>query len=1167
MAILSAVLGVSGCLSAGVTGPARPAMFEPGTRPGEYLAHGAKGSLRLTQAGIEFAASGRPIVTLTLPGAQAVAPVADERQTSVSHYYVGKNPEGWRMGVAHYGKVRYRGVYPGIDLVFYQAPAGSGSSFEYDFVVQPGADPGRIRMRFDGAEEIRLNAAGDLVAGDGWLKQHRPRIWQNGREIAGSFRLRRDRTVSFDIGAYDRTLVLMIDPVITYVSYVGGAGEDIANGVAVDAAGNVYVAGVSNAPDFQGTGSFPKRLTLLQFAFVSKFAPIAGGRTQLLYTIYLGDQTEDKPSTATAVTVDSSGNVIVVGRTVATGFPTKNAFQTQRGGEMDCRSDDTFTPVICSDAFLSKFSADGRTMVFSTYYGGKFTGLFNDVAADGAGGIYAAGIQAGNTDRTGTANAFQLSTAGASEDMVVTRWDPEGRLVYATYLGGSGGDNAHSIAVEKPGVVWVGGATNSTDMPMSEVNNGLHTRFTALVTSGYLARLDMNIRGPGALTYATYFNGTTNNTSLAKLFLDPAGQVVFCGATTSNIPVTATRMQNFGGFPVARSTGRDFITGDAYIARINPQVAGLPGLTYSTFVGGNDVDFAASCGLDPKGNLVVTGTTFSNNLFFMAGSPIPYKIATGFDASNVFLIRIDPTQAGGRVDSIQFGGNAIDQARAMAIDAKGFAYIAGFTGSLQFPSTQFALQRAYGGNSAFYKDVGCCGDGFLLQADLTAPQAAAARLVQAAGDFQFSAPGAVLSAPVSVQLADVNGNRQALSGYPITFTATNATVTPALGYTDGTGVSGTNVRLSGAGDATVTATVTGTSLTPYTFRLKALAGTLPTSVAIVSGDRQSGSAGVPLSQPLVVELRDANNAALAMAGFTVQFRANNASVPAVNVVTDASGRASTPVTLGAAADNSSILVVVGGLPVVIASYTITGGRAPSISAGGVASAATFLAGEIAPGLIVTLFGAGIGPAELAVNGVGGDGKFASTLAGTQVLFDGVAAPMIYASAGQTSAIVPYDVAGKATTQVTVVYQGLASAAQTVRVAPTQLGLFSANSSGQGQAAILNQDNSVNSSANPAARNSIVILFGTGEGQTSPAGVNGQTAVSVYPKPLAPIAVRIGGSNAEVLYYGAAPTLVAGVLQVNVKIPPGIPDGNATVQIFAGASASPATVTVAVKGDQ
>jgi uncharacterized protein (TIGR03437 family) len=144
---------------------------------------------------------------------------------------------------------------------------------------------------------------------------------------------------------------------------------------------------------------------------------------------------------------------------------------------------------------------------------------------------------------------------------------------------------------------------------------------------------------------------------------------------------------------------------------------------------------------------------------------------------------------------------------------------------------------------------------------------------------------------------------------------------------------------------------------------------------------------------------------------------------------------------------------------------------------------------------------------------------------------------------------------------------VSSASLQVPVAGTQLGLFSADSSGRGQAAILNQDNSINSAANPAKRASIVVLFGTGEGQTNPAGVDGQTAQSVYPKPKQPITAKVNGIEAEVAYYGAAPTLVAGVIQVNVKIPAGVADGDAIVQILEGSSESPATVTVAVKGDQ
>jgi uncharacterized protein (TIGR03437 family) len=355
----------------------------------------------------------------------------------------------------------------------------------------------------------------------------------------------------------------------------------------------------------------------------------------------------------------------------------------------------------------------------------------------------------------------------------------------------------------------------------------------------------------------------------------------------------------------------------------------------------------------------------------------------------------------------------------------------------------------------------------------------------------------------------------------------------------------------------------------YSFHLKAITGTLPKSVAIVSGNGQSAKAGSALAQPLVVELRDANNAALPLAGITVQFKATNATVPAATVVTDASGRAATTVTLGSQAASSTVQAIVGSLATVTANFTISNAavNAPAISAGGVGSAANYSNTAVSAGLIVIVFGANIGPATLVSSAPGSDGKFPTLLAGTRVLFDGIPGAMIYASSGVTSAIVPYEVAGKKSTQVTVEYLGVVSAPETIAVSDAKLGLFSANASGTGQGAILNQDSSINSAANPAKRNSVIVLYGTGEGQTDPAGVNGQLALSVYPKPKTPITAKINGIPSEVQYFGAAPTLVAGVLQVNVKIPPGVPDGNATVELFEGSNQSPATITVAVKGDQ
>lgn len=672
----------------------------------------------------------------------------------------------------------------------------------------------------------------------------------------------------------------------------------------------------------------------------------------------------------------------------------------------------------------------------------------------------------------------------------------------------------------------------------------------------------MTRAGAAGLTYATYFEGTVNNTNLNKLFLDATSQVVFCGATSADIPLTPTRFQPYSGALASRITDSNFVSGDAYIARINPAVSGTAGVTYSSYVGGSDSDAGVGCGLDPKGHLVVTGWSFSTNNFLFSGSPIPFKVTTGADAISIFLIIIDPKVATGYVDSFLVGGDLTDFPIDMAIDAQGFAYVVGQTRSKAFPFTFNVAQPTFGGeDNALLAGLGA-GDAFLLAADLKVRPPGAVGLILESGDFQFGPAGSALAVPLRVHLADSAGNPVNLAGYPVGFTATNATVDSALGLTTSDGTTSTNVRL-GSSEGTVLAEVRINGFTGYTFRVKVAGGTLPSSVAILSGDKQSGKAGAVLPQPLVVQLRDSQNAALPLAGFTVQFKATNARVSAVNVITDANGRASTLVTLGTQGA-PTVQVIVGSLPAVTATYTVT---SPVINAGGVVSAATFQGASISPGLIVTLFGLNIGPPALVVNAAGSDGKFSTVVGETRVLFDGVAAPMIYASSGQTSTIVPYAVAGKTAIQVIVEYQGVASAASTVAVTSPQLGLFSANSSGSGQGAILNQDNSINSATNPAGRNGIIILFGTGEGQTDPPGVDGQLALSVYPKPKQPVTAKINGIPAEVLYYGAAPTLVAGALQINVRIPAGVPDGDALVEIFEGSNQSPATITVAVKGQQ
>jgi uncharacterized protein (TIGR03437 family) len=247
-----------------------------------------------------------------------------------------------------------------------------------------------------------------------------------------------------------------------------------------------------------------------------------------------------------------------------------------------------------------------------------------------------------------------------------------------------------------------------------------------------------------------------------------------------------------------------------------------------------------------------------------------------------------------------------------------------------------------------------------------------------------------------------------------------------------------------------------------------------------------------------------------------------------------------------------------------AQFTVTiNGVAPSILAAGI-NAASYMGGSVSPGEIVVIFGSGLGPNTLVGPQLDTRGYLSSSLAGTQVLFDGVAAPIIYAQASQVSVVVPYEVIGR--TQVQVVYQGQSSNLVLIPVAAGMPGIFTVGASGHGQGSILNQDGTVNSASNPAPVGSYVSVYGTGEGQTNPAGIDGKPAGSPVPRPVAqPITATVGGLPAQVQYAGGAPGLVAGVLQANVQIPTGVASGsNAPIVINVGGQTTQANVTVAIK---
>jgi uncharacterized protein (TIGR03437 family) len=238
---------------------------------------------------------------------------------------------------------------------------------------------------------------------------------------------------------------------------------------------------------------------------------------------------------------------------------------------------------------------------------------------------------------------------------------------------------------------------------------------------------------------------------------------------------------------------------------------------------------------------------------------------------------------------------------------------------------------------------------------------------------------------------------------------------------------------------------------------------------------------------------------------------------------------------------------------------------PQISAAGVVNAASYEGGAVSPGEIVAIFGVSMGPGNLAGAQITSPNFLDNSLAGARVYFDGIAAPLVYTSAKQLGAIVPYEVAGKTSTQMQVEYLGAFSDPVNVPVSPAAPGIFTGDFSGKGQGAIVNQDGTLNSAANPAARNSTISLYGTGEGQTAPAGLDGKIASGSPPKPALPVKVTIGGIAAEVTYAGGAQGLVAGGMQINVRVPADLTPGNAVpVMVSVGDINSLPGVTVALK---
>jgi hypothetical protein len=642
----------------------------------KFIAHGGGYGLYLTAQEALLALHAPPtgaggqrktdVVRMQLRGANPTAqPEGVDTLPGTVNYFIGSDRSKWQTGIPLYSRVKFAGVYPGVDVVYY----GDQSQLEYDFVVAPLAEPKAIRLHFAGASKLALTADGDLevFAGNGQIAFHKPVVYQenNGRRqaVKGNFTLLANHSVGFSLGSYNHSQRLIIDPVLIYSTYLGGSSGDDVNAIAVDSAGNAYVAGLTGSSNFPVTpGAFEKELSRDSFAsaFVTKLDPTG---TTLVYSTYLISTGVWYASAhANAIAVDDSGDAYVTGATVGDFPVTSGAFQTSNHNE--------FT------AFVTKLNPTGSALVYSTYLGGSGGDSANALALNASGNAYIAGTT-GSTDFPVTPGSFQTTNKATSSTAFISELNATGSdLIYSTYLGGSSKDSAQGIALDGSGHAYVAGGTGSDDFP---VTTGAY-----LTTNGGGFITELNATG-ASLIYSTDFDA-----AVAGIAIDGTGNAYLTGAAGDSFPVTPGAIQSSD----PEATG--------FITKLNSTGTALD---YSATIA---CGTGASIRVDKAGNAFVAGFTgvgssadggnVCEDLPVTPGAFEPSPPDIGEPVSGAFVSKLNSSGTtllySTYLSGSTGGGDGFtgDGAAALAVDSSENAYVAGTATSFDFPVTAGAFQ-------------------------------------------------------------------------------------------------------------------------------------------------------------------------------------------------------------------------------------------------------------------------------------------------------------------------------------------------------------------------------------------------------------------------------------------------------------------------------------------
>ena len=593
--------------------------------------------------------------TILEPGTQLSARV---------NYYAGAKGAAHTIqatGLPSYGSVWYRSLYPGVDIRFH----GDQQVLEYDVHIAPGSAPEKVAMRYEGARSVTVTADGQLaidLAG-GRILQAAPYAYQvvDGERIRipASYRLqpataRHTPVFGFKLAQYDHSLPLIIDPVIVSSGYLGGSEDDTANGIATDAAGNVYITGSTWSIDFP-TAMALKATAQVDYrdVFVSKFDP-AGA---LVYSTYLGGGNMEAGN---GIAVDSAGNAYITGSTMSQDFPvTTQAYQSVGDG-------------VFNDAFVVKIDPLGG-LLYSSYLGGTLDDEGNAIAVDESG----AGVTVVVTGETWshdfpTVNPlYTVADTGNNRDAFVARMDPaqsgSASMVWSSYLGGGNRDSGAGVDLDGVGNVYIVGTTESADFPITA--NGYQNPFVLGFSRVFVVRLGAN---GGTLQYVACLGGDGEEIGRG-IAVDTVGNAYITGSTHSmNFPTVNPRY-------TVLNTGDNI---DAFATRIDTNVSGPGSIVYSTYLGGSGNDAGWNVAIDPSGNAYVTGYTRSADFPVVGATTAPTNGLQGDEDG--FVVKLDATGSN-VLYSIFLGGTDEDYIRSISVMSSGDVLLAGQTRSTDFP--------------------------------------------------------------------------------------------------------------------------------------------------------------------------------------------------------------------------------------------------------------------------------------------------------------------------------------------------------------------------------------------------------------------------------------------------------------------------------------------------